>query len=86
MKKSELTKEASLPIVNVKHIISKTLKSVAGKPLELILIFSVITTAIGELFGRDYGMKWYTLIGVILLIYVVKDIIDPMLKKEIKGK
>lgn len=76
-KQSILQKEGTLFLSNTKNITSKVIKSFSGKPLEAILVFSYITTALGELFGRDYSWKWYGLLLLILIVFMVKGLVEP---------
>jgi len=83
-KQAGIVREARMPIINVKNAISKTLKALSGRALEVILVFSFISTAIGELFGRAYGLKWYILLAVILVAYVIKETIALKPEDELK--
>ncbi len=85
-RKAIIKKEGGISTFNVKKIMSTALKSLPGKPLELILVFAFITTSIGELFGRNYGWKWYSIIILILVLFVVKELVDSKPKIEIKHK
>lgn len=83
-KQEGIKREARMPIINVKNAVSKALKALSGKALELILVFSFLSTAIGELFGRAYGLKWYILLFIILVVYILERIfiIKPEETKE----
>lgn len=83
-----LKKDGGLSAINVKNIALKAAKSFSGKPLEIILVFSFITTALGELFGRKYSGDWYIMLFTILIIFTIKEIVCPKLQfnKEINKK
>lgn len=83
-KQAGIRREAKMPIINVRNVVSKTLKALSGKALESILVFSFLSTAIGELFGRAYGLKWYILLVVILVAYVVKEVVASKPAEEYK--
>jgi len=76
-RKAVLKRDGGLPLITVKNVVSNALKSLPGKPLELILVFAFVTTSLGELFGRDYGWKWYALLLLILAAFVVKEVVEP---------
>ena len=50
--------------------ISKVAKSGS---LDFIAVFCFITTAIGELIGREYGMDWYVILFILLIILFIKE-------------
>ena len=59
----------------IKTFLEATAQSIKKDALEFILVFSFATTAIGELFGRNYENKWYLLLIVILTAYLIKGFI-----------
>jgi len=84
IKKSILAKQFSLSITNIKKTINSFIKAFSRKTLEAILIIVIITTAIGESLGRNYGLKWYVLIMAILIIYFLKEIFNNKINIEKK--
>lgn len=52
------------------RVISKTARS---GPLDFIAIFCFITTAIGELIGSEYGMAWYLILSILLILLFIKE-------------
>lgn len=72
-----MTREASLSAVNVRQTFGRLVKAIPGKPIDFITIFCYITTALGELFGRDFGWKWYGTILLLLAVFVAKEVVEP---------
>jgi len=46
-------------------------------PLNSIASFCFITTAIGELFGVNYGIIWYMVLFTLLIMIFIKDFYKP---------
>lgn len=85
-KRSVLKRDAALPVINIRQTVGSVFKALPKKTLDLIVIFGFITTAIGELFGRNYGWKWYSLLLLLLVAFVVKEVVEPAPKEDKKLK
>ena len=70
--------------VEVVNKLGKGISRVARSgPLDFIGVFCFITTAIGELIGREYGMDWYVILFILLIILFIKE--SNLLTKENGG-
>lgn len=56
---------------NFKKIVGGSIKSISGNAINLPLGFSIIATAIGEVFNQDLSIKWYSLLIMMLGIYLL---------------
>ena len=83
--KSVLKRDTAMPVINIRQTASSIIKNLPKKTLDVILIIGFITTAFGELFGRDYGWKWYGLLLLLLAAFVVKEVVDPAPKEDKKS-
>jgi len=74
-KRSVTTKD----IVSSSNTIKRTFGAIANfvpkNTLDFIVILSFTTTAMGELFGRCYGIKWYILLLFLLIAFLTKETI-----------
>lgn len=69
--KQPTTKAKTVEVVNkLGRGISRIAKS---GPLDFIAVFCFITTAIGELIGREYGIDWYVILFILLIILFIKE-------------
>lgn len=87
-KRPTLQKQAVETVFNgnagwARRTLREMAKEISGKSLEFIFVFSFITTAIGELFGRDYSNRWYGLIVLILIAFLVKSYLDSFKNDDI---
>ena len=79
--KQPTVKAKTVEVVNkLGRGISKVAKS---GPLDFIAVFCFITTAIGELIGREYGVDWYVILFILLIILFIKE--ANLLTKENGG-
>lgn len=79
-KQTSLKRETSLAVINVRQAIGKLFKAIPGNTIDFILIFCYITTALGELFGRKYGFCWYSLLIILLAVFLVKELLGLKIK------
>lgn len=70
----------------VKNFLKAAIQNISGNGLEFVFIFSFTTTAIGELFGRDYSNRWYFLLFIIFIFSLgMRFYNEPNIKGEIKN-
>ena len=71
--------ESPKPTVKMKtvEVVNKLGKGISkiakSGPLDFIGVFCFITTATGELIGREYGTKWYILLWTLLILLFTKE-------------
>jgi len=68
-----------------KSSIQRIVEGIKGKTtniLDTILLIAISLTAIGELFGRNYGLKWYILVGIILIAVIADYFIHNLYPVE----
>jgi len=63
------------------RVISKTARS---GPLDFIAVFCFTITAVGELIGSSYGMSWYIILSILLILLFLKE--TNLFNKEEHGK
>lgn len=63
--------------------IKKVFESVKDKSLEYAAAFCLATTAIGELIGRDYSIKWYLLTSAFYALILVAKVLELKPKDNI---
>lgn len=70
--KQPTTKAKTVEVINkFGRNIQKVAKSGS---LDFIAMFCFITTAIGELIGREYGTDWYVILFILLITLFIKEI------------